>query len=244
MTITHPGSPPLSEAPPALENGDRMTRAEFERRYDAMPNLKKAELIEGVVYVPSPVTYRKHARPHLQIITWLGNFDAATAGVEGGDNASLRLDLDNEPQPDGFLMILPSHGGQARIDEDDYVAGGPELVAEVASSSASYDLHTKFNVYRRNEVREYIAWRTRDRAIDWFVQREGEYERLAPGADGYYRSEVLPGLWLDAEALIGGDMTTVLRVLEQGLASPEHAEFVARLERAAGAAERSSPLTP
>src|SRR5438067_6966374 len=156
-----PAEPERNGAPPPLESGDRLTRAEFERRYDAMPGLKKAELIEGVVHMPSPVTFRKHARPHLYLNGWLLHYLAATPGVDGGDNASLRLDLDNEPQPDGFLMILPSHGGQARIDEDDYVAGGPELVAEVASSSASYDLHAKLHVYRRNGVREYVVWRVR-----------------------------------------------------------------------------------
>lgn len=238
MAITHPSPPPPPETPPPLESGDRLTRAEFERRYEAMPHLKKAELIEGVVQMPSPVTYRKHARPHFHLNGWLFYYCSATPGVDGGDNASLRLDLDNEPQPDGFLMILPSHGGRAKIDADDYVAGGPELVAEVASSSVSYDLHTKLHVYRRNEVREYIVWRTRERAIDWLVQREGKYVPLALGADGYYRSEAFPGLWLDPAALIGGDTATVLRVLDQGIASPEHAVFVTRLRRAGGEAER------
>jgi len=238
MSITHP-KPPLSPgAPPALENGDRLTRAEFERRYEAMPHLKKSELIEGVVHMPSPVTYRKHARPHLHLNGWLVHYLAATPGVDGGDNASLRLDLDNEPQPDGFLMVLPSHGGQARVDEDDYIAGAPELVAEVASSSVSYDLHAKLHVYRRSGVREYLVWQVREQAIDWLALREGQYEPLAPGADGILRSEVFPGLWLDPTALLRGDIATVLRVLDAGLASPEHPEFVARLCRAAGEAEQ------
>ncbi len=122
-----------------LENGDRLTREEFERRYDAMPGLKKAELIEGVVYMPSPVRHRRHGHPHTRLVTWLGNYETDTPGVEAGDNGSIRLDLDNEPQPDGFLIILPERGGQARISDDDYVEGAPELVAEVSSSSASID---------------------------------------------------------------------------------------------------------
>src|SRR5262245_13685207 len=228
-----PPGPPSPPDPPPLESGDCLTRVEFERRYEAMPELKKAELIEGVVYVPSPVTDGKHARPHFHLNGWLFHYVTGTAGVDGGDNASLRLDLDNEPQPDGFLMILPSHGGQARIDEEDYVAGGPELVAEVAASSASYDLHAKLNVYRRSGVREYLVWRVRDGAVDWFVLREGRYEPLAPGAEGITRSEVFPGLWLDTFALVRGDPAGVIRVLEQGLASEEHAAFVAHLRQAA-----------
>jgi Uma2 family endonuclease len=223
-----PIEPPV--AIPPLENGDRLSRAEFERRYDAMPDLKKAELLEGEVYVSSPVRHRQHGKPHGQVMTWIGTYTAGTPGVEAGDNGSVRLDLDNEPQPDVYLMIEPERGGQARISEDDYIEDAPELVAEVAASSVSYDLGKKLHVYRRNEVREYIVWRVQDRAVDWFVLRDGIYQPLAPGADGLLRSEVFPGLWLDPAALLRGDLATVLAVVQQGLASPEHAEFVARLQ--------------
>ena len=124
---------------PPLENGDRLTRAEFERRYDAMPNVKKAELIEGEVFMPSPVRYERQSHPHTRLITWLGNYETDTPGVGAGDNGSIRLDLDNEPQPDGFLIIRPECGGRVRISEDDYIEGAPELVAEVSTSSVSYD---------------------------------------------------------------------------------------------------------
>ena len=105
----------------------------------------------------------------------------------------------------------------------------PELVAEVAASTASYDLNTKFNVYRRNEVREYIVWRVLDREIDWFMLRDGEFVRLPLDDAGLYRSEVFPGLWLDPAALVRGDTQSVQAALQRGLASREHAEFVARL---------------
>jgi Uma2 family endonuclease len=217
---------------PPLEPGDRLTREEFERRYDAMPGLKKAELIEGVVYMPSPVRLRNHGRPSRHLSTWMGVYEAATPGVEGGDNCTARLDLGNESQPDALLLIDPARGGQARISADDYIEAAPELVAEVAASTATYDLHTKLEVYRRNRVREYIVWRVRDRQIDWFVLRQGRFERLAPGADGILRSEVFPGLWLDPEALVRGDLARVLAVLQQGVASPEHVAFVALLQSA------------
>jgi Uma2 family endonuclease len=228
---------PVSEPIPPLENGDRLTRAEFERRYDAMPDLKKAELIEGVVYMPSPVAAFRHGGPHFDMIVWLGLYQIMTPGLKGFDNASARMDLDNMPQPDVSLVILPTHGGQARISEDDYIEGAPELVAEVASSSASYDLHVKLHVYRRNAVREYVVWRVRDREIDWFVLREGVYERLPLGPDGLYRSEIFPGLWLDPAALIGGNSMLVAEVTRRGLESPEHAVFVARLAERAEAAK-------
>lgn len=231
-----PGDPAAAAVPiPPLENGDRLTRAEFERRYDAMPGLKKAELIEGVVFMPSPVSFRRHGNPHFNVVGWLGQYSAATPGVAGGDNASVRLDMDNMPQPDAFLLVLPSHGGRVRISDDDYIEQAPELVVEVAASSVSFDLHTKFHVHRRNEVREYVVWRVDDRAIDWFVLREGRYERLPPGPTNLYRSEALPGLQLDPAALIRGDLMTVLEVARQGLATPEHAGFVAQLDARATA---------
>lgn len=214
---------------PPLENGDRLSRTEFERRYDAMPHLKKAELIEGIVYMPSPVRHRQHGQPHSYLMGWLVVYLASTPGVQVGDNSTVRLDLDNEPQPDGSLLIDPECGGQTRISEDRYIEGAPELVLEVASSSASYDLHAKQNVYRRNGVREYIVWRVLDEAIDWFVLRDGQYERLTHGDDDILRSEVFPGLWLDPVALVRHDIATVLATGQQGVASPEHAAFAATL---------------
>jgi Uma2 family endonuclease len=214
---------------PTLENGDRLTRAEFEHRYKARPDLKKVELVEGEVYVGSPVRHRQHGKPHRQLMTWLGTYVAGTPGTDSGDNSSIRLDLDNEPQPDAFAMIEHEYGGQARIDEDDYVEGAPELVAEIAASSVSYDLGKKLHVYRRNGVREYVVWRVQDRAIDWFVLREGRYEPLSPADDGIIRSTVFPGLWLDPAALLRGDLATVLAVVQRGLNAPEHAVFAARL---------------
>jgi Uma2 family endonuclease len=225
----------LDDALPALENGDRLTRAEFERRYDAMPHLKKAELIEGVVYVPSPVRHRQHSSPHAHLITWLGLYTANTSGVEVGDNGSVRLDLDNEPQPDALLLIDPACGGQVRISADGIIEGAPELVAEVASSSVSYDLHAKLHVYRRNGVREYLVWRVLEREIDWFVLRAGQYERMPVDAKGLLRSEIFAGLWLDPAALLRGDLATVLAIVQQGLASPEHVAFVTRLHPPADA---------
>jgi Uma2 family endonuclease len=218
---------------PLLEPGDRLTRDEFERRYEAMPHLKKAELIEGVVHMPSPVRQRHHGRPQSAFMWWLGEYWVSTPHVEAGDNSTIRLDLENEPQPDALLFLDPAYGGQARVDADDYVVGGPELVAEVSASSASIDLYDKMRAYQRNGVREYIVWRVQDEAIDWFVLRKGRYARLRPAADGIHRSKVFPGLWLDAAALVRFDMARVRQIVQQGVASPEHARFVAKLQRRA-----------
>lgn len=214
---------------PPLEPGDRLTRAEFERRYEAMPPGFKAELIEGIVYMASPVRQRQHGRPHAVMVGWLTNYFVATPGVEIADNSTVRLPGDNEPQPDALLFIPAEKGGQARVDEEGYVVGGPELIVEVASSSASYDLHAKKRVYRRHGVREYLVWRVLDREVDWFVLRGGRYERLPAGEDGVTRSEVFPGLWLDTAALVADDLQRVLAVLQAGIAAPEHAAFADQL---------------
>jgi Uma2 family endonuclease len=232
MSVMRRQPPPFEDIPP-LENGDRLTRDEFERRYEAMPHLKKAELIEGVVYVPSPTRYGRHGSPHFRLMGWLYEYVKATPGVDGADNTSVRLDLRNEPQPDGLLLIDPARGGQARISADDYVESAPEWVGEIAASSVSYDLGSKLVAYRRNGVREYVVWRVLNRAIDWLVLRDDEFVPLLPDERGILKSEVFPGLWLDPAAMIAGDLQRVSDVLQEGLATPEHAAFVARLASAA-----------
>ena len=233
MNIPNPHLKSRVPSPPPLKQGDHLTRAEFERRYEAMPEVKKAELIEGVVYMPSPVRWGQHASPHAHVLCWLGTYEANTPGVQSADNGTVRLDDDNEPQPDAALIIKPSHRGQVQVSDDDYVVGAPELVVEVAASSVSIDLHDKRQAYARNGVREYIVWRTQEEAIDWFVLRGSQYQAQALDAAGRYRSEQFPGLWLDAGALLRGDLATVLRVLQEGIGSPEHATFVTALQQAA-----------
>ena len=214
---------------PALENGDRLTRGEFERRYAACPDVKKAELIEGVVYMPSPVHLAGHAKPHSAVQGVLLVYAAHTPGVAVADNATVRLDLDNEPQPDVLLWIEEEVGGQSRVSDDDYLEGAPELVVEVAASSASIDMHAKRNVYRRNGVREYVVWRTHERRIDWFELVDGEYRPLPSDREGVLRSRAFPGLRLATRALLAGDLAGALAELDEGLRSPEHGEFVSRL---------------
>lgn len=209
---------------PPLESGDRLARIEFERRYAAMPWLKKAELIEGVVYLASPLRAKAHGKPHGAIITWLGTYSAARTGVDFYDNATVRLDANNEPQPDAVLRL--EQGGQSWISEDDYIEGAPELVVEIAASSASYDLHDKLRVYRRNGVREYIVWRTYSQQIDWFYLEAGEYKLLAADAKSILRSQQFPGLWLASDRLLSGNLAGVLHILQQGITSPEHQAFV------------------
>jgi Uma2 family endonuclease len=216
---------------PPLENGDRLTRAEFERRYEAMPHIKKAELIEGVVYMPSPVHFESHSEPHAFVIGWLVSYCAATSGVRLGDNATVRLDMDNEVQPDALLRLDEALGGASRISNDDYVEGSPELIVEIAATSASYDLHDKLNVYRRNRVQEYIVWQVLDQCLSWFVLEEGKYVPLSPDADGIVCSQIFPGLRLAVTALLAGDLVTVLAESKQGTETEEHAAFVERLSQ-------------
>jgi Uma2 family endonuclease len=215
---------------PTLEAGDRLSRVEFERRYHSMPAGIKAELLEGVVYMPSPVRVLRHGQPHALLVTWLGIYRSGTPGIIIADNASMRLDLDNEPQPDALLFVQSSDGGRSRLGSDDYVEGCPDLVAEIASSSVSYDLDVKFKVYRRNGVPEYIVWRVLDRQVDWFVLREGQYRPMPLDEAGLYKSEVFPGLWLDAAAIVRDDMPAVIAALNRGLASPDRAKFLEQLK--------------
>jgi Uma2 family endonuclease len=220
--------PPLTVPP--LENGDRLTRYEFERRYNAMPSLRKAELIEGVVYVAAALRFRSHGEPHGNMIGWLWTYKIATSGVELGDNPTIRLDLDNAPQPDAVLLIQEVCGGQARLSEDDYVEGAPELIAEIAASSVSIDLGDKKRAYRRNGVKEYIVWQVFDQKLDWFSLEAGDYISLPMDAAGVIRSQVFPGLWLAVTDLLAGNMTQVSAVVQAGVNSPEHQAFLQQLQ--------------
>ena len=214
---------------PPLENGDYLSRDEFERRYNAMPKAIKAELIEGRVYMSSPVHRKGHGEPENQISIWLGVYRCFTPGVFAANNATVRLDQTNEPQPDVDLRIGEAFGGQATLSADDYLEGAPELAVEVSASSASHDLKAKKDSYLRNGVREYIVWSVYDREINWFSLENDQYVLLGSDDNGIIRSRVFPGLWLDVRALLKDDMATVLTVLQQGLASPEHAAFVQKL---------------
>ena len=203
---------------PLLENGDRLTRTEFERRYSAMPQVKKAELIEGIVHMASPVRARKHGKPHGAEMGWLFTYCQAMPNLELLDNASVRLDTDNEPQPDACLRIEEEAGGNSRITEDDYIEGPPELIVEIAASTASYDLHDKKKAYRRNGVQEYLVWRVLDSQLDWFVLEDGAYVQLMADDDGITRSGVFPGLWLRVEDLFEGNLPGLVAGVNEGLA--------------------------
>ena len=213
-----------------LESGDRLSLEEFERRYFAMPEVKKAELIEGEVHMGSPVHLIHHGQPHADLQCWMSIYRIATPGVGVGDNSSFRLDKKNEVQPDIALFIEPEFGGRIRPGRKSIMDGAPELIAEISGSSASIDLNRKLKVYRRNEVKEYIVWRTYDDALDWFSLQNGEYVRLAADpADGLLKSTTFPGLWLDPVSLLKRDMPAVLAALNRGTTSPEHAAFVRQL---------------
>ncbi len=231
MTLSklNPNPQPLPLALPPLENGDRLTRHEFERRYNALPCLRKAELIEGVVYMPAALRFRSHGEPHGNLVIWLGNYKVATPGVNLGVEPTVRLDADNSPQPDAVLLIDSSCGGQSRISEDDYVEGAPELVVEIAASSAAIDLGDKKRAYRRNGVQEYIVWQVYDRRIDWFWLKDGEYLSLPADEQEITRSQIFPGLWLSIAAMLSGQMQQVLSVLQTGLNSTDHQTFVQQL---------------
>ena len=218
-----------AKAQPGLEAGVRLTRAEFERRYALCPHIKKAELIDGMVRIPSPVRYEVHGKPHAAILGPISVYAAHTPGVGVADNTTVRLDPDNEPQPDVLLRIETPALRQSLIDADGYVQGAPELVAEISAASASHDLGDKLRAYARNGVREYIVWRTRERRIDWFELGGSPPARLREDAEGTVHSRVFPGLRIAVTALLEGDIAAVLAKVRDGIGSPEHREFVARL---------------
>lgn len=216
--------------PPPLENGDRLDQKTFHERYAAMPPHVRAELIGGIVYMASPQKI-PHSRWHPRLIRWLDEYEENTPGVELLLNPTDILGERSEPQPDACLTILPECGGRTWIDEDDYLCGPAELTVEIAAATESIDLNAKKRDYERAGVQEYLVIALRLRKVFWFVRRRGKFRELPPGSDGVFRSQVFPGLWLDAQAFLQKDRKRLLRTLRNGLASPEHLAFVERLAR-------------
>lgn len=212
---------------PPLESGDALHAEEFLRRYEAMPDLKKAELIDGIVYVmASPVSAEKHGDPDNIIQGCFYFYSLATWGVQASSNATVRLGPKNVPQPDISLRYLPERSGREQFDKKGYLIHPPELIVEIAASSVSIDSHKKRDAYRDAGVPEYILWQTYSPAINgWFLEN-GVYRPLPIDKDGILRSRMFPGLWLDPKALLAGDRKRIKNVLERGLKSPEHAAFI------------------
>jgi Uma2 family endonuclease len=219
-TIDRPKSFPL-------EAGQQLERATFHARYEAMPPGTRAELIGGVVHMPSPLGL-DHGDLDSLITYWLSHYRRTTPGIQAPSNASVLLDDQGEPQPDVLLRILPECGGQSRT-EGKYVGGAPELIVEVASSNRKIDLGPKFADYQRAGVRDYLVVALDPEEVFWFIRRDDRLVPLPPGPDGVFRSDAFPGLWLDPRALFADDMDRLIATLEQGLATPEHADFVASL---------------
>ncbi|MFM7370722.1 MAG: Uma2 family endonuclease, partial [Sphaerospermopsis kisseleviana] len=184
---------------------------------------------EGVVYVASPLRFEPHAEPHANLMGWLWSYKIVTPGVRLGDNATVRLDLDNEPQPDAVLLIDTACGGKSYIGADGYIEGAPELIAEVAASSATKDLYDKKRAYRRNGIEEYIVWQVFEGTVSWFSLKNGEYIELVANEQGIIKSQVFPGLWLNVSALVTRNMSQVMATLQTGLSSGEHQDFVEKL---------------
>ncbi|MBI2806843.1 MAG: Uma2 family endonuclease [Planctomycetes bacterium] len=222
----------VSEDMPPLENGDRLDQKTFHERYQAMPPYVRAELIGGIVYMSSPLK-RKHGRSGARLTQWLTSYEDATPGTEAVENTTTILGPECEPQPDGSLFVLPEYGGQVWEDDAGYINGPPDFVGEISDSTQSIDLHQKKNDYEEAGVREYLVVATRTKQVFWFVRRRGKFREIKPDADGILRSHVFPGLWLDAAALLRRDYKQVLAVLRQGIGSPEHTAFVAKLAKAA-----------
>jgi Uma2 family endonuclease len=218
----------LVRVAPQLCPGDNLSREEFLRIWNTLPDVKYAELIGGVVYMPSPLS-RRHGERNAVVVHWLHHYALHTPGCSAGCDMTWLME-DDAPQPDVALRVLPEYGGQSR-NEGNYVAGAPELLAEVCVSSRAYDLHQKLDLYRAAGVREYVAVLVEEAEVRWHRLVAGAYQRAQPDAQGVFRSEQFPGLWLNAPALLQGTDRDVLDALEAGLHSPEHAAFVALLQQ-------------
>lgn len=214
---------------PLLENGDRLSREEFHRRYKAMPENVKAELIKGIVYMASPVRVKKHGKPHANMMGFLSYYRMSTNGLDLLDNATYIASDIYEPQPDAVLRIEEDYGGKSWVNEDDYLEGAPELIVEISASTASYDLHDKLELYEQKGVQEYIVWRVLDNQIDWFNLEKGKYQKLSANKQVIIESKVFAGLRLNIKAMLEENLQQVLADLKRGLKSKKYKEFAKHL---------------
>ena len=208
---------PMSVLPAPLREGDHLSREEFMRRWDAMPDLKFAELIDGIVYMASPVS-PTHGRFQSRLDYWLCTYQAANRGCEVGSNGTWLMTASSVPQPDLALRVLPERGGQSR-EEDGYFAGAPELIVEVSHTTTAKDAGAKLRLYERSGVREYIIVRPAKKQIIWRELVDGKYREIEPDGAGVFQSRVFPGLWLDSAALWEGNLPGLAAAVQRGIAA-------------------------
>jgi Uma2 family endonuclease len=228
-SLIHQASAARKTQPPPLVHGERLDQKTFHERYEAMPSHVRAELIGGIVNMPSPQK-RRHSVADPRLTVWLDDYAAETPGTELLSNATYILGPESERQPDASLVLAPEFGGRTWVDDEDYVHGPAELVAENSDATESIDLSAKKLDYERAAVQEYIVVALRQKKIFWFVRRRGKFKEITI-KDGILRSQIFPGLWLDPDALLRRDRRALRAVLQQGLASPEHTSFVKKLEQ-------------
>jgi Uma2 family endonuclease len=226
-TIPMPMTAPVLTPP--LCDGDRLTRDEFMRRWEAMPDLKWAELLNGVVYMPSPISLI-HSDFHSSLNGWLWTYATTTPGCASNSAGTWLMTSDSAPQPDLALRILPEFGGQSTI-EGKYAAGAPELIVEVSPTTSIKDTGVKFRLYERSAVREYLIVRPAKHKLIWNILVEGKFQELAADDDGLFRSRMFPGLWLNPSQLWDGDLAGIAATVRQGAAKSEHTAFVRKLAR-------------
>lgn len=215
--------------PPPLREGDRLTGEEFLRRWEAMPDLKRAELLDGVVHMPSPVSHL-HNAIHPLLSAWLVEYMKVTPGCQAGIDGTWLMSPTTIPQPDLTLRLLPECGGQSSV-VNEYLAGSPELAIEISHSTSARDLGPKGQLYLAHGVPEYLVVLTKKPDVIWREVAGGRYRRIPAGTDGIFRSRIFPGLWLDPKALWNLDPVSLSAALSRGIAAPEHAAFLKHLSR-------------
>lgn len=208
---------PRTTSPLPLRDGERLSQTEFHRRYASLPHINKAQLIEGIVYMPSPVRFTQHGQPQSDLSAWLVWYKINTPGTNTGTNCTLILDERNEVQPDAMMFWLPEFGGAARINDDGYIVGAPELVVEIAGSTLERDIGPKRAIYERLGVQEYLLWNVADEQIEWWQLHDGHYELIPSDEHGICRSSRFPGLWLNVPALLRRDSATLIQSLQLGI---------------------------
>jgi Uma2 family endonuclease len=225
----------LSKPLPIMHNGDHMKQPEFHFAYSSMPENYRAELIGGVVFEPSPVSY-SHARNDNMFHDLITQYAKKSKLAEVAPNATVILSEDDEVQPDVLLRLPEELGGRSRL-VGKFLEGAPELVAEIAYSSRAIDLHLKKQRYAKAGVIEYLVFCIEPKKLHWF--RLQEEKGIKRNGDGTFCSKVFPGLWINEPALIEANSERADEILAEGLNSEEFNDFKNQLQLRAYSKKRN-----
>lgn len=170
------------------------------------------------------------ARPYVlgelasSVSYWLCQYRRSTPCVESLGRVSIFLDPTTEIETTAAMWLTPGADDRPRWQRCE---GVPELLVEVTATVHNKVFRRRLRVYEQSEIHELLVVTGDPRDTALYARENGRFARVSPADDGSYRSRVFPGLWLDPSALFSDEWNEMAACLDRGMATEEHAAFVA-----------------